>query len=64
MEVPHVIGSTQTTPEELISQTTELVSLPDIYVRIKAVIYDPNIDIRQGNQLGGLADQFLRCPEG
>jgi len=42
MEVPHVIGSTHTTPEELISQTTELVSLPDIYVRIKAVIYDPN----------------------
>ncbi len=42
MEVPHVIGSTRTTPEELISQTTELVSLPDIYVRIKAVIYDPD----------------------
>jgi HD-like signal output (HDOD) protein len=42
MEMPHVIGSTHTTPEELISQTTELVSLPDIYVRIKAVIYDPN----------------------
>lgn len=42
MEVPHVIGSTHTTPEELISQTTELVSLPDIYVRIKAVIYDPD----------------------
>ncbi len=42
MEMPHVIGSIHTTPEELISQTTELVSLPDIYVRIKAVIYDPN----------------------
>jgi len=42
MEIPHVIGSTHTTPEELISQTTELVSLPDIYVRIKAVIYDPD----------------------
>jgi len=42
MEMPHVLGSTHTTPEELISQTTELVSLPDIYVRIKAVIYDPN----------------------
>lgn len=42
MEIPHVIGSTRTTPEELISQTTELVSLPDIYVRIKAVIYDPD----------------------
>jgi HD-like signal output (HDOD) protein len=42
MEIPHVIGSTLTTPEELISQTTELVSLPDIYVRVKAVIYDPN----------------------
>jgi len=42
MEMPHVFGSTHTTPEELISQTTELVSLPDIYVRIKAVIYDPN----------------------
>ncbi len=39
MEMPHVL--THTTPEELISQTTELVSLPDIYVRIKAVIYDP-----------------------
>ena len=42
MEIPYVIGSTHTTPEELISQTTELVSLPDIYVRVKAVIYDPN----------------------
>ena len=42
MDIPHVIGSTRTTPEELISQTTELVSLPDIYVRIKAVIYDPS----------------------
>jgi HD-like signal output (HDOD) protein len=42
MEVPHVIGSTHTTPEELVSQSTELVSLPDIYVRIKTVIYDPN----------------------
>jgi HD-like signal output (HDOD) protein len=42
MEMPHVVSSTHTTPEELISQTTELVSLPDIYVRIKAVIYDPN----------------------
>lgn len=42
MEVPHVIGSRHTTPEELISQTTELVSLPDIYVRIKTVIYDPD----------------------
>jgi len=42
MDIPHVIGSTLTTPEELISQTTELVSLPDIYVRIKAVIYDPD----------------------
>jgi HD-like signal output (HDOD) protein len=42
MEIPHVIGSTHTTPEELINQTTELVSLPDIYVRIKAVIYDPD----------------------
>lgn len=42
MEMPHVIGSTHTTPEELISQTTELVSLPDIYVHIKAVIYDPD----------------------
>jgi HD-like signal output (HDOD) protein len=42
MEIPHVIGSTLTTAEELISQTTELVSLPDIYVRIKAVIYDPD----------------------
>ncbi|MGB5534699.1 MAG: HDOD domain-containing protein, partial [Thiogranum sp.] len=42
MEMPHVFGSTHTTPEELISQTTELVSLPDIYVRIKTVIYDPN----------------------
>jgi len=42
MEIPYVIGSTCTTPEELISQTTELVSLPDIYVRVKAVIYDPN----------------------
>lgn len=41
MEMPHVIGSTHMTPDELISQTTELVSLPDIYVRIKAVIYDP-----------------------
>lgn len=41
MERPHVIGSTHTTPDELISETTELVSLPDIYVRIKAVIYDP-----------------------
>ena len=40
MEMPHVL--THTTPEELVSQTTELVSLPDIYVRIKAVIYDPN----------------------
>jgi HD-like signal output (HDOD) protein len=30
------------TAEELISQTTELVSLPDIYVRVKAVIYDPS----------------------
>ena len=42
MEIPHVIGSTHTTPEELVNQTTELVSLPDIYVRIKTVIYDPN----------------------
>jgi HD-like signal output (HDOD) protein len=42
MEIPHVIGSSHTTPEELISQSTELVSLPDIYVRIKAVIYDPD----------------------
>jgi HD-like signal output (HDOD) protein len=42
MEMPHVFGSTHTTPEELISQTTELVSLPDIYVRIKSVIYDPD----------------------
>jgi HD-like signal output (HDOD) protein len=42
MEVPHVIGSRHTTPEELINQTTELVSLPDIYVRIKTVIYDPD----------------------
>jgi HD-like signal output (HDOD) protein len=42
MEIPYVIGSTHTTPEELVSQTTELVSLPDIYVRVKAVIYDPN----------------------
>jgi len=42
MEMPNVFGSIHTTPEELISQTTELVSLPDIYVRIKAVIYDPN----------------------
>ena len=42
MEMPHVFGSIHTTPEELINQTTELVSLPDIYVRIKAVIYDPN----------------------
>ena len=42
MEMPHVVSSTHTTPEELISQTTELVLLPDIYVRIKAVIYDPN----------------------
>jgi HD-like signal output (HDOD) protein len=42
MEMPHVIGSTHTTPEELISQTTKLVSLPDIYVRVKAVIYDPH----------------------
>ena len=42
MEMPHVVSSTHTTPEELISQTTELVSLPDIYVSIKAVIYDPN----------------------
>jgi HD-like signal output (HDOD) protein len=42
MDVPYVIGSTHTTPEELISQTTELVSLPDIYVRVKAVIYDPH----------------------
>lgn len=42
MEIPHVIGSTHTTPEELISQTGDLVSLPDIYVRVKAVIYDPD----------------------
>ena len=42
MEMPHVVSSTHTTPEELISQTTELVSLPDIYVRIKSVIYDPD----------------------
>ncbi len=42
MEIPYVVGSTQTTPEGLISQTTDLVSLPDIYVRVKAVIYDPN----------------------
>jgi len=42
MEMPHVFSSTHTTPEELISQTTELVSLPDIYVRIKSVIYDPD----------------------
>jgi HD-like signal output (HDOD) protein len=42
MEIPHVIGSTHTTPEELISQTSDLVSLPDIYVRVKAVIYDPD----------------------
>ena len=42
MEMPHVIGSVHTTPDELISRTTELVSLPDIYVRIKAVIYDPS----------------------
>jgi HD-like signal output (HDOD) protein len=45
MEIPHVIGSTHTTPEELISQTTDLVSLPDIYVHVKAVIYDPNSTI-------------------
>jgi len=42
MEMPDVFSSTHTTPEELISQTTELVSLPDIYVRIKSVIYDPD----------------------
>ena len=42
MEMPHVVSPTHTTPEELISQTTELVSLPDIYVRIKSVIYDPD----------------------
>jgi HD-like signal output (HDOD) protein len=42
MEIPHVIGSTHTTAEELISQTGDLVSLPDIYVRVKAVIYDPD----------------------
>ncbi|HED18124.1 MAG TPA: HDOD domain-containing protein [Gammaproteobacteria bacterium] len=42
MEIPHVIGATHTTPGELISQTTDLVSLPDIYVHIKAVIYDPD----------------------
>ena len=42
MEMPHVSGSTHTTPEELINRTTELISLPDIYVRIKTVIYDPN----------------------
>ncbi len=42
MEIPHVIGSTHATPEELISRATELPSLPDIYVRIKTVIYDPH----------------------
>lgn len=42
MEIPHIIGSTRVTPEELISRTAELVSLPDIYVRIKSVIYDPD----------------------
>ncbi len=42
MEMPHVVSSTHTTPEALIKQTTQLVSLPDIYVRIKSVIYDPD----------------------
>ncbi len=42
MEIPHVIGASHVSPEELVSRTSELVSLPDIYVRIKSVIYDPN----------------------
>jgi HD-like signal output (HDOD) protein len=29
------------TPEELVSRTAELVSLPDIYIRLKAVVDDP-----------------------
>jgi HD-like signal output (HDOD) protein len=29
------------TPEELVSQTADLVSLPDIYIRLKAVVDDP-----------------------
>ncbi len=41
MEIPHVIGATRASPEDLIRRTSELVSLPDIYVRIKSVIYDP-----------------------
>jgi len=32
---------TPTTPEELVSKTTDLVSLPDIYIRLKAVVDDP-----------------------
>ena len=40
------------TPEGLVSETTDLVSLPDIYIRLKAVVDDPEssmADVADGN---------------
>jgi len=31
------------TPDGLVSQTADLVSLPDIYIRLKAVVDDRNL---------------------
>jgi HD-like signal output (HDOD) protein len=35
------MDSSRVTPEELVSRTADLVSLPDIYIRLKAVVDDP-----------------------
>ncbi len=36
-----MMETTRVTPESLVSQTANLVSLPDIYLRLKAVVDDP-----------------------
>ena len=35
------MDTNRVTPEELVSRTADLVSLPDIYIRLKAVVDDP-----------------------
>jgi HD-like signal output (HDOD) protein len=44
------------TPEDLISRTVDLVSLPDIYVRLKAVVDDPE------SSMGDVADVVAGDP--